>query len=407
MRRPGRLKNREWWGKQLAGAPGWLMAAIPIGLSAMMTVTCGYRMGAASGFGLLGAAGALFIELYVDLAIPKFWRHVGILLRAAMLVIFAGLLLYKLEAGRRFAAEIFGTYDAAVTKTSEAADIATERINSLRKKIADNADARAVTVIQNEIDTQLRKPGTDGCPAGVAWNGPVTKVVCPKVDTLRGELARAKIRDQAEIDLVPALEEWRKATPSGGKVVQETQGIPQLLLALIGISVPSWSALASLFMLGIEGGAILLPILVERASRETRRPAVVGEALVDTPAKRPPQSEPAPGETQVSPASPEVSPTLSPRAQRDRDELAAFLDEKSERAAGERVQASKLYAVYFQWKTERGETPMKVQPFGALLGAQLGLTKRKISGKNWYLDVRLRHPAQGRKAGKHLHAVAA
>ena len=406
MRRPGRV-NREGWKARLAGAPGWLMAAIPIGLSAMMTVTCGYRMGAASGFWWLGAAGALFIELYVDLAIPKFWRHVGILLRAAMLVIFAGLLLYKLEAGRRFAAEIFGTYDAAVAKASDAYDIATSQVKSLQKKLADNADARAATVIESEINTQLRKPGTDGCPAGVAWNGPVTKEVCPKVDTLRRELARAKIRDQAEIDLAPALQTWRQATPSGGKLAQESQGIPQLLLALIGISVPSWSALASLFMLGIEGGAILLPILVERASRETRRPTAIGETSVDTPAKRSPQPEPEAGETQTSPISPEVSPTLSPRTQRDRDELAAFLDDKSERATGERVQASKLYAVYFQWKTERGEPPMKVQPFGTLLGAHLGLTKRKISGKNWYLDVRLRHPAQGRKAGKHLHAVAA
>jgi hypothetical protein len=406
MRRPGRL-NRDGWKARLAGAPGWLMAAIPIGLSAMMTVTCGYRMGAASGFWWLGAAGALFIELYVDLAIPKFWRHVGILLRAAMLVIFAGLLLYKLEAGRRFAAEIFGTYDAAVAKASDAYDIATNQVKSLQKKLADNADARAATVIESEINTQLRKPGTDGCPAGVAWNGPVTKEACPKVDILRRELARAKIRDQAEIDLVPALETWRQATPSGGKLAQESQGIPQLLLALIGISVPSWSALASLFMLGIEGGAILLPILVERASREARRSAPAGEASVDTPAKRPPQPEPVAGEAEVSPASPQSSPKVSPRAELDRDEAAAFLGDRSERATGERVQASKLYAVYFQWKTERGEAPMKNQQFGTMLTKHLGLTKKKISGKNWYLDVRLRHPAQGRKSVQHLHALAA
>jgi hypothetical protein len=84
-----------------------------------------------------------------------------------------------------------------------------------------------------------------------------------------------------------------------------------------------------------------------------------------------------------------------------------FLGDRSERAAGEKVQSSKLYAVYFQWKTEQGGAPMTVQQFGTVLGKHLALSKGKIAGKNWYLDLRLRHPAQGRKAGKHLQAVAA
>jgi hypothetical protein len=50
-------------------------------------------------------------------------------------------------------------------------------------------------VIQTDINPELSKPGTDGCPEGETPNGPVTGKICPKVAILRGEPARAKERD--------------------------------------------------------------------------------------------------------------------------------------------------------------------------------------------------------------------
>jgi hypothetical protein len=40
---------------------------------------------------------------------------------------------------------------------------------------------------------------------------------------------------------------------------------------------------------------------------------------------------------------------------------------------------------------------MSLSQFGKLLSHPVGLEKRKIEGKQYYMNVRLRHPAQGRK----------
>jgi hypothetical protein len=154
----------------------------------------------------------------------------------------------------------------------------------------------------------------------------------------------------------------------------------------------------------VEGGAIIVPMLIGAASGAVRKPA----PAVDISAQPAAATPPAPVLTAGANVPPQVSPPGIPtRLQKDAAELACFLSDSSERALGEKVQASKLFAVYFQWKIERGETPMKVQQFGKVLSIDLALSKGKIGGKNWYLDLRLRHPAQGRKTGKHLQAVAA
>ena len=162
-----------------------------------------------------------------------------------LLALFAVSLGFKLEAAKRFSAEKLGARDAIVAKAAESYELARERVESLRKTVADNADARPASRIQSEIDELLRDPKTEGCPAGQAWNGAVTQKLCPRVDKLRAELARAKGRDQAQADLKGAIEDWRKATPVVAKAATESAGPVALLLALVGISVTSWSALMS------------------------------------------------------------------------------------------------------------------------------------------------------------------
>jgi hypothetical protein len=403
MRRPGWLKLK-WWKAKLAGAPGLLLSAAFIGFSASMTAVGGYGMGEAKGLGWMTAVGMLAIEAAVDLSIPLWWRHLRFLLRIVFVAFFAVLLIFKLEAARFFAAENWGARDAEIAKAAGNYDIATKQVESLQKKIADNVDARAATIIQNEIDRQLLEPGTDGCPAGVAWNGPVTKKVCPKVAKLREELARAKIRDQAEIDLVPALKEWREAKPVATRPEQERVGIIQFLLALVGIST-SWTAVMStLWMIAFEGGAIIIPIIVERASREGRKPEPEGEAFEPALAQKSPQAGPETSDTNPPQGLPEG---LTDRARRDLADVTAFLRECCERTPGQRVQATPFYFVYCEWKQERSETAMSLAQFGIVLTRHLGLSKVKSDGKNWYQGVRLRHPAQGRQGGQHLRAIAA
>ena len=399
MRRPGRL-NRERWRQHLAQAPGMAIAGIFIGVSGLMSVTFGYRLGEPSGNALIFAAVALAIEGYADLAVPLFWHRLGIVARVVLMAFFGLCLAYKLEAAKRFAAENLGKRDAAAVATSEAHNLAKENVERLRKIVADNADARAASVIQAEISQLLLTPGTDGCPIGVAWNGPATKKVCPEVAKLRTEHARAEARDKAQDGLTPAITAWTKAAPPVS-ATQESTGPVAWALAALGIQVGGWSQLiASLIMALVEGGAIIVPMLIGAG----RKPAPV----VDISAQPAAATPPAPVPTSGANVPPQVSPPVIPtRLQKDAAELATFLGDSSERAPGEKVQASKLFAVYFQWKIERGETPMKVQQFGKVLSKDLALSKSKIGGKNWYLDLRLRHPAQGRKTGKHLQAVAA
>ena len=58
---------------------------------------------------------------------------------------------------------------------------------------------RPSNIIQAEIDSLLRTPGTDGCKV---INSPVTQDTCPNVDRLRQELAASREVARLEADLV-------------------------------------------------------------------------------------------------------------------------------------------------------------------------------------------------------------
>ena len=414
MRRAGRI-NRVWWRAQFAAAPGVALAGIFVGLSGWVSVTSWYETGEASGNGLILAVAAIAAEGITDLSIPLYWRRVGVVGRVLLLALFAVSLGYKLEAAKRFSAEKLGARDAVVAKAAESYELARERVESLRKTVADNADARPGSRIQSEIDELLRDPKTEGCPAGQAWNGAVTQKVCPRVDKLRAELARAKERDQAQADLKGAIEDWRNATPVVAKAATESVGPVALLLALIGISVTSWSALMStLFMTLVEAGAIIVPMLNGAASRAGERGPPSGAATAPQPA----QTAQSPALTTGAnnpPAPPApVPPGVTDRTRRDILELRAFLAEQIDEAQGERVQSTSLYLIYTTWKNDTsrraqkpGEAAMTLVQFGKLLSKPIGLKKAKCEGRQYYLNIRLRHPAQGRMGAKQARVTTA
>lgn len=395
MRRSSRI-NANWrqWKVRIAEAPAMAIAGIFIAVSGMMSVTCGYRFGEPSGNALVFAAVALGVEAFADLAIPLFWRRVSIIGRVLLVGFFAVCLAYKLEAAKRFASENFGMRDAAIAKAAEDYGIALARVEALRKVIADNAAARPPAVIQADIDGLLRTPKAEGCAGEI--NGPVTKEICPKVDALRGELAGAQTRDQAQADLIPALADWRAASPASGSAGHDSPGPLQAALALAGVTVAGWSSLmATLFMALVEGGAIVVPMLIgSAAGRET---TVTEGGARDLPG----QNEKA---TEADPPADRRNPALEAEIA----DLNAFLGYCSDRAPGERVQASVFYGDYKAWKTARGEAPVSVQRFGGMLTRELGLSKRKMGdGKNWYHGVRLKPPGERRMSSAKLRVVKA
>lgn len=417
MRRAARI-NRDWWHwwrAQRAAVPGLALGGIFVGLSGWVSVTSWYETGEASGNGLILAVAAIAAEGITDLSVPMYWRRVGIVGRVLLLALFAVSLGYKLEAAKRFSAEKLGARDAVVAKAAENYDLARERVEGLRRTVATNADARSATLIQSEIDELLRDPKAEGCLPGQAWNGSVTQKVCPRVDKLRAELARAKERDQAQADLKGAIEDWRNATPVVAKAVTESVGPVALLLALIGISVTSWSALMStLFMTLVEAGAIIVPMLNGAASRAGEKLPQTGAPAAPAPAQI--AEPPAPTSGATNPPAPPapVPPGVTDRTRRDILELRAFLLDQVEPAQGERVQSSSLYLIYTTWKKDAsrrgykpGEEPMTIVQFGKLLSKPIGLKKAKCEGRQYYLNIRLRHPAQGRKGVGQARSVAA
>jgi hypothetical protein len=400
--RLSRRLNRTWWAARLQASPAIAIAAVFIVVSGLMSITFGYRLGEPSGNALIFAAVALGIEGFADLSLPLFWRRLKLFGRMVLIAFFGLCLAYKLEAAKRFAAENLGKRDVAIATAEQDYVSALQKVEQLRKAISDNVDARSPGLVQTEIDALLRDPRAQGCVGAI--NGIVTREICPKVDRLRGEIARAETRDKAQADLTPALTALRGATTKAGGL-QESAGPVMAALTLAGLSVGSWSSfIATLLMAIVEAGAIVVPMLIGAAfgdARERRSPESSG------PGPSPGQASASPGSSGGEPESPPGLPAgLTERGRRDFADVAAFLGACSDRAAGERLQSAQLYLVYCEWKQRRSEQPITVAQFGVVMTRHLGFGKLKSDGKHWYLSLRLRHPAQGRREAKHLRAVA-
>jgi hypothetical protein len=363
------------WERLRARAAAWPLAAIAalfIGVSGFMTVTFGYRLGEAAGLGLVFAAFAMAVEGFADLAMPLLWRRIGLAGRVLLVAFFALCLAYKLEAAKRFAAENLGLRDAAAATAAVDYEAARQRVESLRRAVAENAEARPAGVIQAEIDGLL------------------------------GELARAGVRDRAEAELAPAIAAWRGSAPAAA-TAQDGVGPVGAALALAGVQIGSWSQLVALLvMIIVEAGAIVVPMLIGLAFGDGRRPRPAEAA----PAMAAPAKAPAAGADLREELLPKASPRgMTPKARRDTADLTVFLAERTERGADERVQSTTLYFVYSEWKQGRGEEPMTVNQFGTVLTHHLGLAKAKSDGKIWYQNIRLRHPDQGRRTARHLRVA--
>jgi putative DNA primase/helicase len=72
------------------------------------------------------------------------------------------------------------------------------------------------------------------------------------------------------------------------------------------------------------------------------------------------------------------------------DVIGQFLEEKTVRAEGERVQSAELYKAYKDWAEKEGyKRPLDKTPFGRKLAGR-GLQKDNIGGYVYYLDMKLR-----------------
>jgi hypothetical protein len=376
-------------------APLMAVAAALVAVSALFSLRFAESVGAPSGNAQIFMLMALAFEGYAAFALPVLWPRLAAIGRLVLLLFLALCLAYKITAADRFAAENFGKRESERERLAERYKEAEARVTLLRKRLAETADARPAALIEAEIAALLRDPRAENCEG--VFNGEVTRRVCPKVDRLRAELARAQSFARTEEELAAAIAAYSQADPVRAPSEAARSFVPWLL-GLIGFPPIDFTALISkLTMLMVEAGSVAVPAMVGLARRreETGEPA---------PARRPP----APISLGPEEAPPQISPRpLSESQHRLAAELIGFLGERTERAAGEKVQASALFAAYTAWAISRRREPMSIHQFGTALTQHLGLAKAKSGGLNWYLNVRLKAPAARGASARHLQAVGA
>jgi hypothetical protein len=377
----------------LARLPMLLIAGALVTVSGLFSVSFAWRTGEPSGNAAIFALLALAIDGYAAFAMPVLWPRLPLLGRLLLIGFLVPCLAYKVTAAHRFAAENLSTREAAREQAVDSYEAAEHRVKTLRDQLGQSADARDAGIIQAEIDGLLRTPGADGCTGPI--NGPVTQEVCPKVDRLRTELAKAQSATRIQDELSQALRELSGKAPVA-VVSAEASGPAPWLLGLIGYSVGSFTEfVATLIMLIVEVGSVAVPALVGFARRE-------GAQTEHLPSRKIAMAT-APELEETPPKISSKSPTEGQRAAAA--ELIEFLGARTARDSGEKVQSTALYAAYTGWAQAQGRAPITVNQFGTVLTQHLGLTKLKRGGVNWYLNIRLTAPQAGGRSARRLQAV--
>jgi hypothetical protein len=128
-------------------------------------------------------------------------------------VFWIGAVAFSLSAAIGFAASTRGYAVAAQGNLIESRNAWEAKIIRVEKRLDVLGTPRPANVVEAEITSLLRTPGTEDC--GVI-NGPVTRKICPQVDKLRRELAASKEAARLEADLVAdrqAFSEMPDAVP--------------------------------------------------------------------------------------------------------------------------------------------------------------------------------------------------
>ena len=165
----------------------------------------------------------------IDLPTSIVWGAVAIAVSTGLALAPSACLLslsarrYTAAAVSLVALVVFGAYSvtAALGSASgsrmvaqtEAAEIVTTRTRyqssyeTAKSELDQLPPARPAAELNSEIDGLLRTPGADDCKE---INGKVTRSVCPQVDTLRTEEARAVRREKLQGDMASAASELAK-----------------------------------------------------------------------------------------------------------------------------------------------------------------------------------------------------
>ncbi len=390
-----RKLNRSLPSWDLGKLPLIFVAGALVTVSALFSVTFAAKIGAPSGNAPAFILMALAIEGYAAFSLPVLWPRLPGLGRVLLLAFLLPCLIYKVTAAHRFAVENIGTREAARERQVVRYAEAEARVKDLRAQLDRYAGARPAAMIHADIEgakQNVRWDSTKGCVDATVIE---SRAFCAGYHKLRAELAEAAAFTRVETELAAALTHLQTMAPVAG-VSAETSGPVAWIYALLGVPAGSFVQFVSdLVMLVVEGGAVAVPALVGFAKRP-----VAAEEIA--PRKAPPPAEPP----EVEETPPKISAKgLTDKAKEDAAELVAFLGDRTDRGAGEKVQSTTLYLIYSDWMQGAKRDPMTINQFGTLMTHHLGIAKQKRGGKNWYLNIRLKAPAAAAASARHLRAV--
>lgn len=300
------------------------------------------------------------------------------------------------------------------------------------QEILAKSSPRASTVIQADIDLKLQDPKADGCPVGGAWNGPVTKEVCPEVGRLRTEKAAAVAYEADKLALAEVR--WKLSDPAKReKTVTDptVQNVGMMLgLAMtvtdttqkwIGIGDDLHVALVveSLAILGPDICLFLFLTIIAGLRREPNQPRAEPEILTREEIVTAPEplvakeieaeiltiEEAIPDPVMIAPPEPVATvPTEeAPRPPQKQGGRVAmkkgrnvtiptavqkFFDVHVARAGNDdSIGATDFYEAYAGWAGENGEEVVSPNMFGRAASA----TYKKAEGRtNRYVGIKLK-----------------
>ncbi len=233
-------------------------------------------------YGALSLAADL-MKVALPLVVLILWRNGNRIFAAIAALFCVSVISYSLAAAIGFAASTRSETVSANQFVVDDRRAWEARIERTAQQLDRLGVPRPAGIIQTEIAALLRKPGANGCKV---IDGPITNEVCPKVDTLRNELAGSQRAAELEANLV-ADRNRLQAAPVAASVADPQSATLSRLTALGEAKIRD--IIAILIAVLVEIGSALGFTLVLLASQSaTAAPASALKMAEDT-APRPEQ----------------------------------------------------------------------------------------------------------------------
>ena len=325
-------------------APGAIVALGFVAASTAIGVMFALELGrdVPAGLGAALVVLALMAEIYKSYYFNLTWKRQRFIAGLAGAPLLLLCVAYSLNASHKFSEE--NLIKHARSERTASSDYKALEVEEMykREQLKPIEKTRLTGAIEAELNGLLIQPGVNECKT---IDGPESKRFCPRIATLRAELANAKDRDK----LTAELDGIKQKLGAISRETQDNAGPVAALLLYAGAPRMNWSEMtARLIMLIIEAGSLIAPAVLIRgreAPAPEREPRRAPPAVAPSPAlliEHQPEEIVAFGDKRVA-------------------DVARFLDEKVERVRGGLYPSRKLYAAYKAWHGDKADLAQEIR----------------------------------------------